>query len=613
MWAKFTQHLGREVDGASLAFVRMVTAAALFSLSVGVLAGGRVHELFMQDGVRFHYPLTEFVRPLPGNLPYAHMVLIAVTALAVFVGWRTRLNAVLLAAGTVYWFLLDPLQYTDGYYLLMLMSVLIAWLPVNRWMSADRQMKREPRSTVLGWQPWLVQMQMLCVYFFSGLSKLNGDWLSGAPLAERLLSSRLPVSETTAIALAWGFALSQLAVGFLLLWRPTRWFGLGLMTLLHIADATWLRIGDLSLLVWAWSLIFCTPDWPRRLVDRMAPAVSRWSFAQTIWNGVRRVGRGIDAAFAWFDDSPVFKKKSPAARPVGSGGAGKVKGPLNTGELMKYAVAAWLALQIAAPMRQFVYPGNPRWTDSGRLFGWWGNTIEKEADLLLTMKLPDRSLMWRIDPQGSFPVPLDILFPQDEMDRRGLGGGTLADIVLAVEDPEMKDIVNARIESAGLSPEDVVRLDEASYQIAMLRLTDPQLAAIGRRPELLRQYCVLIARTVAQIDRRGRAPRVFAAMQASLNGRDWSVLVPQDTELSAERFSLGPTRWMAPLKESLPPLDQRLAFEAEIRSRDTGTVESAPSSDKPKRAEPNLAPGISDEDEQWFQSQQHPQMTDAIP
>uniref|UniRef100_UPI0030EE9619 HTTM domain-containing protein n=1 Tax=Symmachiella dynata TaxID=2527995 RepID=UPI0030EE9619 len=455
MWANFSDKLSREVDGASLAVVRMVTAAALFVLAVGVLVTGRVPELFMSLGLHFQYPLATFVKPLPGNLPYAHMVIIALTAAAVFIGWRTRLCSVLLCAATLYWFLLDPLYYDDGYYLLALMSILVAWLPVNRWMSADRQLARETRTTVLGWQPWLVQMQLLFVYFFSGLSKLNGDWLSGAPLVERFALADAPVGAQTAIGIAWGVMLLQLSLGFLLLWRRSRGVGLVLMTVLHFADWMWLNIGVAPVMMWALSFVFCSPDWPRRIVARLAPTITQWPFLQSGWKVTRRIGGTVDAAFSWFDDSPVFKKTTTARRSGSQTPQPKTRSETMMGEATKYCVVAWLLLQFILPLRHFAYPGNSRWTDEGRLFAWWGETYDKQGDLSMTLILPDRQLMWTINPRSEFPVPLDIMFSQAELESRGLAGGMLQDIVLANDDEVMRDLVKVRIESAGLSPEDV--------------------------------------------------------------------------------------------------------------------------------------------------------------
>ena len=603
MWANFSDKLSREVDGASLAVVRMVTAAALFVLAVGVLVTGRVPELFMSLGLHFQYPLATFVKPLPGNLPYAHMVIIALTAAAVFIGWRTRLCSVLLCAATLYWFLLDPLYYDDGYYLLALMSILVAWLPVNRWMSADRQLARETRTTVLGWQPWLVQMQLLFVYFFSGLSKLNGDWLSGAPLVERFALADAPVGAQTAIGIAWGVMLLQLSLGFLLLWRRSRGVGLVLMTVLHFADWMWLNIGVAPVMMWALSFVFCSPDWPRRIVARLAPTITQWPFLQSGWKVTRRIGGTVDAAFSWFDDSPVFKKTTTARRSGSQTPQPKTRSETMMGEATKYCVVAWLLLQFILPLRHFAYPGNSRWTDEGRLFAWWGETYDKQGDLSMTLILPDRQLMWTINPRSEFPVPLDIMFSQAELESRGLAGGMLQDIVLANDDEVMRDLVKVRIESAGLSPEDVGRLDDASFDIARLQLSDFEHAQIMHHPELLRQYCVVVADTVAKISPGNTRPVVEAELMASLNGRALSICIPEESQLSEEAFTLGPFDWIAPLNTPLPAVEQRIAL---VRTQgsdiDPDTVESAPSSEKTKTAEPVLAPGISEADEEWFQA-----------
>ncbi len=597
MWARFLTRLGSEVDGASLAVVRMITAAALCFLSTAMLVTGRVPDMFMQLGVRFSYPLATFVKPLPGNLPYAHMALISLTSAAVFVGWRTRLNSLLLCVAVVYWFLLEPLYYTDGYYLLVLMSILTAWLPVNRWMSADRQLKRETRTRVQYWQVWLVQMQLLCVYFFSGLSKLNGDWLSGAPLVERLADAGIGTAAHYGVAIAWSVMLFQLLIGFVLLWRRSRAPGLVLMSLFHAVDFFWLEIGVAPLLVWSLSFIFCDPAWPRPLVDRMAPALLRLPGSNAAWLSLRRLGSAVDSAFAWFDDSPIFKRRSPARKPLAQMKGQTDRHAQETSELTRYCIVAWLAVQIVLPLRYLAYPGNPRWTNDGRLFAWRGQTRELKTELKLSLLQQDRELLWSLNPKDEFPVPLQVIYTDEELAQRNLTGGMLQDIVMANDD----ELVNMRIKAANLSDADVRRLQAASLVIAKLQLSQFEFREMSRRPELLRQYCEFAAQTVGELV--PARPRVLAEMYASLNHRNWTRLVPDESELSEERFSMAPFSWIVPLEESLPAAEQRLAFLQEHKGdREFDTFESAPAGDGPKESEADLAPGISDEDEQWFQS-----------
>ncbi|WP_339907936.1 hypothetical protein, partial [Symmachiella dynata] len=107
----------------------------------------------------------------------------------------------------------------------------------------------------------------------------------------------------------------------------------------------------------------------------------------------------------------------------------------------------------------------------------------------------------------------------------------------------------------------------------------------------------------AKISPGNPRPVVEAELMASLNGRALSICIPEESQLSEEAFTLGPFDWIAPLNTPLPAVEQRIAL---VRTQgsdiDPDTVESAPSSEKTKTAEPVLAPGISEADEEWFQA-----------
>ena len=110
-------------------------------------------------------------------------------------------------------------------------------------------------------------------------------------------------------------------------------------------------------------------------------------------------------------------------------------------------VVAWLAVQILLPLRYLAYPGNPRWTNDGRLFAWWGHTREMHAELKLSLLQPDRELIWSLDPKSEFPIPLQLIYSEQELAQRNLAHGMLQDIVLANDD----EIMNMRIKAANLS------------------------------------------------------------------------------------------------------------------------------------------------------------------
>ena len=66
----------------------------------------------------------------------------------------------------------------------------------------------------------LVQGLVVIVYFFAGLAKLNPEFLSGDVLMDYVAPTVLP--HGLVAAMAWATVALELALGGLLLWRPTR-------------------------------------------------------------------------------------------------------------------------------------------------------------------------------------------------------------------------------------------------------------------------------------------------------------------------------------------------------------------------------------------------------
>lgn len=80
-------------------------------------------------------------------------------------------------------------------------------------------------------------------------------------------------------------------------------------------------------------------------------------------------------------------------------------------------------------------------------------------------------------------------------------------------------------------------------------LTSWQYTAMTGRPELLRQYAVHLADTMAA---QGSRPRVYAMTAVSLNGRRPQPLIDPTVDLGAQRATLGTPSWVVPLKYPLP-------------------------------------------------------------
>ena len=347
---RLSHALNRPLDAASLAVFRIAFGALLLISTLRFFAHGWVHEFYGVPTHYFSYWGFEWVRPLPLVCMYALYLSIAGAALCLTLGVASRVAAGVGALTFGYAHFCDKANYLNHYYLITLLLVLLAFLPVDREFSLRAFCRpTERRGQVRAWVLYLLRFQIGVVYVFGGLAKLDTDWLLHAePLriwlsanAELPVLGRILNEPWAAFVFSWCGALFDLSIVPLLCFRPTRAPAYALLLLFHVLTALLFRIGMFPWIMIVNATIFWSPSWPRRLLARMA---------------------------------------GPAGKlPSGLAGA-----PLaaKTGWL----AASYLAVQILLPLRSALYPGNTRWSEEGFRFAWKVMLIEKAGTLELEVE-----------------------------------------------------------------------------------------------------------------------------------------------------------------------------------------------------------------------------------
>lgn len=313
------------VPAASVAVARIVFGAMVAYSSVRFLAKGWVDSLYLAPEHHLTYRGFEWVRPLPA--PWMHLVVAggAVCGLAIAAGYRTRIAATLFVVGFAYCELIDAALYLNHYVYITFAGVLMAVLPVGAMWSLDARAGRVTASThVPALVVWLLRAQIAVVYLAAGVAKLNADWLLDAVPLRLWLADNTDVpivgplldEPWVAHGASWASAVFDLTIVGWLLWRRSRPLAYGVLVVFHLST-TMFQIGVFPWVMIVSSLIFFSPDWPRRFVRRSESPV-----ASTMpWRGRRRV--------------------------------------------IAVAAGLWLLMQVAIPGRHFVIPGDVRWTDEG--------------------------------------------------------------------------------------------------------------------------------------------------------------------------------------------------------------------------------------------------------
>ena len=349
-------------DGASFAAFRIAFGLLCLAVVVRYFTHGWIGPLYVEPAHHFTYLGFGWLQPWPGWGMHAHFAALGLLSLGIAAGFRPRLCAALFCVGFTYVELLDRATYLNHHYLISLVSLLLAVLPIGR-------------GSAPLWTLWALRAQVGAVYVFAGVAKLNPDWLFHAlPLRIWLYQhGDLPAvgsllqEARVAYAMSWGGALFDLAVVPALLWRPTRLPAYCTLVAFHLA--TWVLFPQLGMFPWLMiglTLIFFNPDWPRRLF--------RW---------LSHLGAN--------NYSPL----PPAAEPPLPATAALPSWKTNA------AIAALLifaVVQLALPLRHYAYPGNVRWTEEGYLFAWRVMLTEKVGFVQYRVSDPDTGRTWTVSP-----------------------------------------------------------------------------------------------------------------------------------------------------------------------------------------------------------------------
>lgn len=333
-----------QVDIASLAMFRILFGTVMCAGIIRFLATGWIEPMYREPTTFFHYPGFAWVAPWPGVGMYVHYVVLAILALAIALGFYYRIAIVAFTIGFTYTQLIDITNYLNHHYLVVLLGILLALLPANVAWSLDVRRRPElARASIPAWMVWLVRFQVGVVYVFAGLAKAKGDWLFDAQPLSLWLSARtetplvggLFVTPWFPYVMAWAGFLFDTTIVAWLSWRRSRALAYAAVLIFHGATGYLFNIGMFPLIMTTAATIFFDPAWPRRWIKRPTP-----------------------------------------------GGAVTTAPP-------RAAIAIYVALQLALPLRHHVYPGAVLWNEDGMRFAWHVLIRSKHGSITFVAKFSD--------------------------------------------------------------------------------------------------------------------------------------------------------------------------------------------------------------------------------
>jgi vitamin K-dependent gamma-carboxylase len=358
------------VDNAVLAYFRIVFGAIMLWEVYRYFDKGWIGRYWIDPVLNFTYYGFDWVRPLPGDGMYMLFALLGLLSLFILLGLWYRFSIIFFFFGFTYAYLLEQARYLNHFYLIILISFLMIFLPLHRSFSLDAWRKPSlAANTAPAWTVWLLRFQIAVPYFFGGVAKLNGDWLRGEPMTMWLsrrtdfpLIGSYFTEPSAGYLFSYGGLLLDLLIVPLLLWSKTRPFAFLAAVVFHLTNDQLFTIG-----IFPWFMIFATavffpPEWPRRLLNRL--------------NLLR---------------SPV----TPAMPAPAS---------LNwTQRLTVVLLLAFVAAQCLLPLRHLLYAGDPGWTEEGHRYSWRMKLRGKSGSGHFVIRDPVSATTWEIDSADYLP------------------------------------------------------------------------------------------------------------------------------------------------------------------------------------------------------------------
>lgn len=331
---RFSSHLKSSVDSDSVVWLRIVFGVVSAWWVFKQFTTGAIDAFYVMPQYHFHYWGFEWVTPFSESVTSLEFAVLGIAALMTAAGAFYRLAAIVFAVGFSHLFLVDKCLYQNHFYLIVLLSWLLVFIPANRALSVDSMIWPTLRSKYIPrWSVWLLRFQFALPYFFGGIAKLNSDWLGGEPMYSMLKQrTELPVvgawlTEPWCVAaFIYGGLLFDLLFVPAVLTNRFRGIACCFAIAFHCINAQLFTIGVFPWLMLLSLPIFLQPGTLRRLVLRQP----------------------IEAV----DDA------TEAINPP-----------------TRWSAMAWLGvffviLQITLPLRHFALPGVTSWTEEGHCFSW---------------------------------------------------------------------------------------------------------------------------------------------------------------------------------------------------------------------------------------------------
>lgn len=321
----------KNIDNSPLIVFRIFFGFLIACESFGAILTGWVHKVLITPKFTFSFIGLDWLQPLPGYGMYFYFIFMGLFGIAIMLGYRYR---VAIISYTILWagvYFMQKTSYNNHYYLLLIISFYMIFLPANQYASLDvKQQRTLEQKAMPYWVSLLFIIQVAIVYFYAAIAKFYPDWLNGT-------FTRILLTGTTSnefflalfsnkyfyLFIAYAGILFDLLIVPLLLFKKTRTIALVASLSFHLFNAIFLQIGIFPFFALTFSLFFYPPEKIRKLFLR---------------------------------NKPVFNES------VAENHFGK--------QIFLFFLLPFLFIQLLLPLRHHLIEGDVLWTEEGHRLSW---------------------------------------------------------------------------------------------------------------------------------------------------------------------------------------------------------------------------------------------------
>jgi hypothetical protein len=362
---KFKAWLQESIDPHILGLFRIAFGLFMVYEMIVYFQIGLIKNMFVLPAINFQYDFFRWLKPMPEtwlNILLALMLICSILMLlGVFFKWSCRI----FALGYAYFLLLDKSIFNNHIYLFILIALLLSFTDAHRTLSILPKSKRV--DNIPRWQQFILQLQIMIVYFYGGFAKLKFDWLMNCQpvryLTEQLpeggFLTRFAQGEAGIYFLTYGGLFIDLAAPVLLWCKPLRKWAIYIFIIFHSLNALiFPDIGIFPFIMLVSLILFYETS--------EIPGLNK------LWNNKKQKG---------VRSGPPLESNPDKPRPY-----------------LAQILIVYFIFQLAFPLRGYFLPNDMDWTSIGNRFSWRMKVNAKEIDdITFTVYEIGRDLKHQVD------------------------------------------------------------------------------------------------------------------------------------------------------------------------------------------------------------------------